>query len=450
MSKKLLLIAAMSLFVAGGAFAAVDNIRVSGDVKATGLTRDLSLGSEEGSTLDAEDFLFSQVRVRIDADLTEGVQAVVRLINERIWGGDENDSYQDDRQIELDLAYVQLNGFLYDPLTLIVGRQNLYYGNGLIVGDPNTNRISAKTAQLGVAPFADLSLVKSFDAVRAILDYVPYTIDIIYAKVMENNTNEIDDQTLVGANVAYEWASYNGITEGYIFWTDGRTRGTLQVPENEDYTLTVGGRAQMDVNDNLTLGLEGAHQFGDYLSSASVSAATYDRDAWAAQFIAEYRFLNDYDTKVGFKYTYLSGDDDPTDGDWEAWDPVFEDQTPAEIINILMANSNAHYYTLTGSFMPREDITLGMLYTHAILDENVTTSAGTFSGPSGSPIANNTYAVDRDKTDIGDEIDLYAIYDYTEDVQIKLTGAVFIPGDFFADSNDSTAYSLRSSLNVEF
>jgi hypothetical protein len=439
MSKKLiLLVAIMSLALVGSSFAAVENIKVSGDIYSGAVTRNLSLGSTAGTILDQEDFLFSQIRLRFDADLTEGVSAVVSLINERIWGIDDDDT-DSDSEIDLDLAYLQLNEFLYQPLTVKIGRQNLYFGNGLIVGDPDTNRVASDKVPVAIG---DLSLRKSFDAIRSTLDYAPVTIDMIYAKVDEGATNVRDDITLWGANVAYDWASFNGITEGYFFATDGRT-GT-QVPENQDYTYTVGGRFQMDPNDNLTLGLEGAYQFGDANSAYGTNAADEHLSAFAVQLTNEYRFLNDYNAKLGLNFTYLSGDDDDN-GDYNAWDPLFEDQSPAEIINIMFANTNMMYIDLSGSMMPREDVTLGLSWTWAKLAENLD-EGDTIDYRDGDA----TLEIDHNDTEIGNEIDAYVCYDYTEDVQIKLTGAWFMPGDLFADANDDMAYSLRAGINVDF
>src|SRR3989338_4417390 len=217
MSRKLIVaMALVSVALLGTAFAAVENIKVSGDINMQALTRDLSLGGDDpdadGVTADgyaprdSEDFLFSQTRLRFDADLTEGVSAVIRLLNEKEWGTEDSSTGDD---IDLDLAYVELKEFFYEPLTLIVGRQNLRYGNGLIVGDPDTNQITAS----GDAAFGDLSLRKSFDAIRAIMDFSPYTIDLVFAKIDENTTNIRDDETLFGVNIAYDWSSYDGITE---------------------------------------------------------------------------------------------------------------------------------------------------------------------------------------------------------------------------------------------
>jgi hypothetical protein len=414
-------------------FAAVKDIKVSGDITVQAITRDLSLGDDTGNTIDSEDFIFSQTRLRFDADLTEKVSAVVRLINERLWGA-ENVSNTD---IDLDLGYVELKEFLYEPLTLIVGRQNLHYGIGLIVGDPDTNQ----TAAINAGTIGDLSLRKSFDAIRAILDYSPYTLDLIYAKVNEGNTNIDDDVTLYGANLAYQWGTFNGLTEVYFFASSNARTVTVQ-DENSDIYVA-GARVQFDPNDHLTLMAEGAYQFGDYRASATSHAHL---NAWAALLSAEYRFLNDYNGKIGILYALLSGDDVNTN-DYEGWDPMFEDIKPGEICNILASNTDAHVIKLTGSYMPREDVTLGLEYWRVILAEKLTTT--TYS-PLVGPASANTYAIDNSNKVIGDEIILYANYDYTEDVQLKLLGSWFIPGDLFTSANDDVAYSIRGCLRVNF
>jgi len=466
MSRKLIVaIAVLSVAFLGSSFAAVENIKVSGDINSELVIRDLSMGArvqpngsgddEDGDQNDTESFIFSQVRLRFDADLTEGVSAVVRLINERIWG--DEDDYDNssvgntDTDINLDIAYLKMQEFLYQPLTLIIGRQELRYGNGLVIGDPDTNRIVTTKVdnELG-----DLTLRKAFDAVRAILDYAPYTIDVIYAKVDENILDTRDDLTVVGANIAYDWSSYNGITEAYVFWT--QDRGTLsQIQEDqEDRVITLGARTQYDPNDNLTLGLEGALQLGDTYDATNYISR--DKEAFAVQAMAEYKMLDEKNSKVGLAYTYLSGDDDAGDSEDNAWDPLFEDQSPAEIINILLPNTNLQYITLSASTMPREDVTVGLLYTHAMLAEDYAGGASlntddvSLTPISQSPIAEEAYYINDGETDFGDEIDLWGVYDYTEDVQLKVNGAFFMPGDFFQSINDATAYSVRVGANVDF
>jgi hypothetical protein len=469
MSRKLFVVAAvLTLAVIGGAYAAVENIKVSGDINLEAVGRDLSLGGTVHNQADSESYLLSQVRLRFDANLTENVSGTVRLINERTWG--EEDTFGDNSEINLDLAYIEMKEFLYQPLTIIAGRQLLRYGSGLIVGDPDTNMTVATTATNNYR-FGDLSLRKSFDAVRAILDFSPFTIDAIYSKVRQpytaalltDGTHIKNNVDLWGVNAAYQWGAFEGITEGYYFgaqnnrYSDSYAFVPVQVLENQDITHVVGGRVQFNPLEKLTLGLEGAYQFGDVQLVGAAYAGNPARvlSAYAIEANAEYRFMTKYNPKIDLNYVYLSGNDDIVNDNGNAikgWDPMFEDQSLGEISNILFPNSNIQGVKVSGSMMPREDITVGVSYTWLKLADNINyagADTGNYSPPLGWYSA-NVYDVNLLKTQLGSEIDAYALYDYTEDVQLKLTGAWFIPGDFFQDTNDDVAYSVRGGVNLNF
>ncbi len=76
------------------------------------------------------------------ADLTDNVSTVVNIVNQRDWNattfdaGTANAGAEFD--VELDLAYVQMKEIFYSPLTLTVGRQDLWLGRGFIIGNNNT------------------------------------------------------------------------------------------------------------------------------------------------------------------------------------------------------------------------------------------------------------------------------------------------------------------------
>lgn len=437
--KKLILALIITFAVSSLGFAAVQNIKVSGDISAQAITRDLSLGLT-GTAKDSEDFLISQIRVRFDADLTENVSAVVQLLNERLWGA-ENETTSD-TGVDLDLGYIVMKNFIYDPLTVTIGRQNLRFGRGLIVGDPDTdNQVSDASALYGVAD--DLSLRKSFDAIRATLDFSPLTLDIIYAKVKENATNVEDDVDLYGFNANYE-VSDNTTVEGYLFVKD-KDQGATSAGHNNDKVYTVGIRGETTAINNLTLYGEYAYQFGREYQGAGKSDLS--RDAFAAQVGADYALKDSRNTVIGLCYTYLSGDDDSNDSDQDAWDPMFEDQKVGEIANLLFNNTNLQYVKLSVGTDLRQDIRLGLDYYYLRLAEKL--SGSTMTGAS-SVISNNEYAIDSSEKDIGNEIDLSLKYDYTEDVQLGMYAGIFLPGDLFDNANDSTAYSVRGTVSVDF
>ncbi|NQT28857.1 MAG: hypothetical protein HQ570_04580, partial [Candidatus Omnitrophica bacterium] len=103
MKKLIIAIAILSFAFAGATFAAVENVKISGDINTQAVTRDLTLGNKNANNTDpeADQFLFSQIRLRFDADLTEGVSAAIVLLNERDWGNTETGNSDNNDEIRL-------------------------------------------------------------------------------------------------------------------------------------------------------------------------------------------------------------------------------------------------------------------------------------------------------------------------------------------------------------
>ena len=217
MGKRLILLLAFALVfgLTSQAYAEVQNIKVGGDITVLGISRHQFEGGTSEQALTDESHATTTTRIRFDADLTDNVSATVRLLNERDWS-------QDGAELEtiyVDLAYITLREFFYSPLTLTIGRQELHFGNDLIVGDPDTNNLD----MAGDLTDADLSARKSFDAIRGTLDYDPLVIDLIWAKIDENTfvgtgtgTPEKDDEDLMGMNARYDFGGNWG-TVGELY-----------------------------------------------------------------------------------------------------------------------------------------------------------------------------------------------------------------------------------------
>ena len=151
---KKLLVAAIMVVLATPAFAAIQNVKVSGDITTTFLDRntfDLRnnvLNSDIGAApsapsigLKKQNVFITQTRLRVDADLSDNVSTTVGLINERAWNAEQQVSTNTgtDTNVQLYLASVTMRELLYSPLTVTVGRQVFNYGNGLIMGDGGVN-----------------------------------------------------------------------------------------------------------------------------------------------------------------------------------------------------------------------------------------------------------------------------------------------------------------------
>ena len=111
-------------------------------------------------------------------------------------------------------------------MTLIIGRQDLWYGDGFIIG------ANLRPRAIMAPEFTEF---RSFDAVRAILDYDPWTIDGFYSRVDSGTYVRLDanfanadafEDSLVddsenievwGVDVGYVFDQYNAEAEIYYF-----------------------------------------------------------------------------------------------------------------------------------------------------------------------------------------------------------------------------------------
>ncbi|MCQ9208612.1 MAG: alginate export family protein [Omnitrophica bacterium] len=468
MSRKIALFCALIglvAFVAAPAYAEVQNIKISGDIQSLAVYRnnyDLEDGRNywtanqisEYLAEDSNSFLQSIVRLRIDADLTDNVAAAIRLTNVREW---DNTVTADERDIVLDLAYVTLKEMLYSPLTLVIGRQELLYGSGLIVGP---GRFQDDFAVL----YDDLVPLHGFDAVRAILDYDPWTLDLILVKIEEaedvadttagDATDDRDsDVDLYGANLGYRFDQYDAEAEAYLFFKrDENYALTVTAngsPSNlrtftENYVYTLGLRGSAVPLDNLTLRGEIAGQLGhigDPSAGPDGGDLELDREGLMIDVSGEYDFADvRFNPIVGVEYLYLSGEEAGVTGDFGAWDPMYRSRFIGTIRDALenlyttgdpadtSGWTNQHTIKAMGSLDLGElvdGLSLDLAYLHYWFDEE--------------PIAGAD-------DDIGDEITMRLAYDYTEDVEFFLDGAWFFPGDYYADVHRSF-YALPGEGN---
>ena len=459
MSKRLMVVLAL-LFVVGIAFTAyaeVQNVKVSGDIVMSGLSRhkfNLVNSAATGSKSQWDQKLFmSQIRLRVDADLTDNVMATVRLINERVWNGQNDTAASGNDAIGLDLAYVTLKEFLYSPLSLTIGRQEIHFGNGLVMGNA---KVITSTAKVNIP--SDLTERKAFDAIRATLNYDPLVLDFIYAKIRQETTvndtvgdpngtrivSNKDDINLAGINATYALTKKTNVSAYYYNKRDNATNGGLPARGKSDQVNTVGLLLSSTPIENLTGSLEGAYQFGRNSTSAQDQ-----HKAYALQAMLDYTFAKVKTTpKLGASYTYLSGNRSAHGADNAGWDPMFYDQKLNNITYTLLPFANMSVFNLKASCKPMDDVTLFANFgSYDVAQERNTAnlvSPFTYNGT-------NTYLTSArtGRKHLGDALDLTVTYDYTEDVQLALTGGWFAPGPALT-VNDKSATQLIGSMKVTF
>ena len=449
---KALFVLALAVLVSAPAFAETQNVKVSGSIDAYWFYRnnyDLRDGNDTGALpagtagtattqrSEGDDFARTNTQIEVSADLTDNVSTVVNLVNQRDWNADlyttgaANTTEEFD--VTLDLAYVQMKEIFYSPLTLTIGRQDIWLGRGFVIGNNNTAWDPQATT---VAD--EYSVTTAFDAVRATLDFNPWTVDLIYSNINENSVNPEDDRELYVANVNYKFAEYNAVAEGYwITEVDRATVVTAGVTQ-DNLTNTLGGRVQFDPIAQITLGGEIATQFGDYFSSST--AVERDRSALGINVFGTYRLDYTWKPEVTLEYVSFSGDaGTSTTEEFGGWNALYRGHfwtAYADFREFVYgttqtgdqaATSNQNIFQIKGAIKPLEDVSLEGAWSYIWNDESIAGASD----------------------EIGWEFDFQATYDYTEDVSFGFLAGWFVPGEFYA-SNDETATDIVSSVKVSF
>ena len=504
--------ALLATFVALEAYAETQSVKVSGDITVHSFWRrayDLQTHPTEpdsnvvaftnrtGFTGPDETWWMSTTEVQVDANMTDNVSTCVRLVNERDWNvatkatnvntpisTEYFGAEQREFDVGVDLAYVTLKDFIYAPLTLTIGRQDLWMGKGFIIG--SNQRLDKGNYVAGAAAgypkqglqgatvnginAPEYTTYNAFDAVKAVLDYNPWTLTSIYSKIWENSIADSDDIDLYGTNVGYKFDQYKAEAEGYWFFKKDNSVTKWRTIDQSNDVHTIGLRGNLDPIDVMTINVEGAYQFGQY-TGARQQEGRRDRSAWAFDAGFEWRYLADkfsWKPKFGTEYIFYSGNKEEEnvqtiEGAYNGWDRMFRGKTDSKVREwigtyyatarfpfIASANrnqpqtadasyQNQHQVVFTGSVQPIESLTLkgncNLFWAH----EPISMIAA-----DGSIRASAV-----EKQYIGTELDLEAIWDYTEDVSFGVLGGWFFPGDLYGDLSDA-ATDLVGTVKVNF
>ena len=483
---KVMLVLALVFAFSAIAYAETQSVKVSGDITARGFMRgnyDLNKSDPNpaggGESTDWATFLQSTAEIQIDADLTDNVSGVIRLVNQRVWGDGLYQSLGANQvtqtgirdvsvanavapgnggafDVLVDLAYIELKEFLYSPLTLKIGRQDLWFGKGFIIGNSLSDPSNALFAP-------EYTAINSFDAVRATLDYDPWTIDAVYAKMSENMQRADDDINLFGINVGYIFDNYNAEAEAYWWFRQARNTGnavavmstsvTNGVDNNDVHTW--GLRGSFDPIEDWTIALEGAYQSGEFMGLAN-QINDRPRSAWALDAEIECRYWQDdfaWRPVVAAEYIFYSGQDNTgnrnttSNGSYNGWDHMYRgkfDTAIREFQNVFYATTNAGMPSYTNqhqviakiSVEPTDSLTVEALYANFWLDQSYATVS----------------QVNNQNTNkyIGSEIDVNVTWDYTEDVTFGLLTGFFFPGDFYGNGQDDVASDCVATVALSF
>lgn len=397
--KKLVMLFALALVVAfaTGSYAEVQNVKVGGDIRIRGYYDDADDLWASGHSFG---YIQQRTRAIVEADLTDNVAVNATVEADGLWGTDG----LADKIVDLDVrsewdvgmseAWVQLSELYYTPLTVKIGRQYLNYGTGFIVSSAEYEN--------------------NFDAVKAVLNFEPWTLDLVYGKLNETGPMD-DDKDLAGANLRYSADTWN--VEGY-FWA--------QIVGGDDIYIP-GIRGDITPVENLDLWGELAYAFDGDLGAFGIDLG------------GTYKFADiAWKPTVGLAYSYGQGDKDGNFPDTWEYDYYGYLYSP-KLSNIHIINANL-------KVEPIEKLALILDYYHYIQDEKQEMSMADFQDNLGFAAVTNGA-----DTTLGNEVDLIAEYDYTEDVSTQLYLAWFWPGDAYdGTAGEDDAYEVRGEIIVSF
>jgi hypothetical protein len=350
-----------------------------------------------------------------------------------------------------------------------VFNNNIAGGFGLTAPRLNAPEYTAQTA---------------FDSIKAVLDYDPWTITGIYSSILNNTIAESDGIDLWGINVGYKFDCYKAEAEAYWFWKRDHSLYSYNITKGDNDVHTFGIRGSMDPIDCVTLSGEVAFQGGSYTANTN-QLNTRDRAAWALDIAGEYRGFMDcwcWKPKMGVEYILYSGDKGTQGSDglnlfnndtatYTGWDPMFRgkfDSAIREFVGSYYATygytarsqwipscadasfTNQSQFILSGSLQPMDCLTLkGNWNLFWTLEDYVV-----WPNLPLQQALNNSGSRQGEKRGgfIGNELDVQAIWDYTEDVSFGLLMGWFFPnGDvYYAGSNNATAQDIVATCKVSF
>lgn len=222
-----------------------------------------------------------------------------------------------------DNLFVKLNRVGDLPLTLKIGRQDMFLGNGWLVGDGTP---------------LDGSRTFYFDAIRA--TYAAESIGTTFDLILLDQSNDTDrfpgtlndkteDQTEQDEQGIILYARNKSLMKDtdldgfFIYKSDDAAQPLWRVnngldpfpsPTRDGETYALGARIDSKLTPNWSLRAEAAFEWGDRFDE--------DLEAFGFNGRGTYHFGDSLSNRVHLGYEYLSGDDPGTD-DVEAFDPLW-------------------------------------------------------------------------------------------------------------------------------
>lgn len=407
-----------------------------------------------------------RTRLNVRADFTDDVVAFIELDSFDAWGEDFRSNYitgVDGRaatgdDVEVYQAFIQADNMFGLPLRARIGRQEMVFGKGWLVGDNSA-----------LPEFTGLS----FDGIRLTYTQDVFSVDAFWTKLAERGTIEEDGDMDFAGVYASCHAVENVTFDAYWFWLRDaialKDTNSAWIDEKIEDWL---GLDDYDVTNLHTVGLraagtfgafdfdaEAAYQFGNASQVGFLAVPyTYGDDgaeygSWAADVEVGYSFDFTCKPRVYVGGAYVDGEDNRDVSFWEWLNPFapFCTKDASVSFNRLFSNTVYSYFfdeigELSNFWQARAGVsahpteaietTIQLAYFGVVepFDEPIHVRFWHQRWPLFSDLSFWTREAD---TDIGWQLDVRAKYHYSSDLTFEVGWSRLFTGDALHDGNFS-------------
>ena len=368
--------------------------------------------------------VFLRTRIALDLQITEAVSAKIEIQDARTFG--DTPITADSAELHLRQVYaaLDLDPLIAVPLTFKAGRYAVpTLGDGRQLADPGFNNFGRQ--------WDGAIAVWESDAFWGTL----FTGNLREGAVFSSNGDQEDDFWFTGA-----YGSFRGLAghefDAYVFWRHfsdsvfaSETGGPLRDREQYVTGLRAAGGAGV-----WRWTAEGIYQWGDQAGDRVSAWAGVGR-TWV-----KVPFAEDLWFSVTAEYAYASGDRDPTDGQRNTFDEIFNYRFKYYGRSNLVGWQNIHTVMLAGAVSPYEDVSLHLDGHVYWLDQR----EDAWYRASGAVVRRDPTGNAR--SFLGTDLDAYLKAELWDRVTLDVGVAHFFDGHFVKDTGSSTDQTLAFLL----
>lgn len=354
------------------------------------------------------DFVIQRTRFDADFRVTENIRAFVQIQDSRNWG-EEGSTLNDLEGVDIHQAYVDYENVFGHPITVRAGRQELSYGDQRLVSPLDWHPVG-----------------RSFDGVRTWYEGEEFQVDFFAMNVLEASTvpgGEAWDDQVFGGLYFTTSAIERHVFDAYVFFRHFNTETFIgETGSVGDLTDGTVGFRFKGKTAGFDYSAEAVFQFGE--------RGDDDVKAYAWAVVAGYTFDCTWSPRIGVEWDFASGDQDPTDGDYETFDPLFAFVHAYQGYLDIFAWRNGHDVALKVSAKPTDDLFMEIATHFFRLDSD---SDAWYNAP-GRPIRRVAGGVDNN---VGIELDLHFKYRLDSATNLWFGYSHFFAGDYVEQTGKS-------------